>query len=411
MLLLTDRWPNSAVTEFLDEEIHYLAAVFEKVVIVPTRPDGPVRLQLPVNVFVDYSLANRLTSFGPWKWPAPRKMVVAFRSLTPKRCGLGANRIKNWRDWLNVSWQRASLIGRSDFLSVSGWAKKRKRPDVVYTFWLTSSSVALKAAWPGVPIVSRVHGGDLYSEVHGWESIPFQADSVEAVSLLASVSDHGRMYLKRKFPTSTEKIVTRRLGIPDLGIPERSSREADQVAILSASSIIPVKRVDLILQVMQMLVSSGLRVKWTHLGDGPGRTALERALSVDTANSLRVELRGHVPLYEVRRELVSGRHDLFINLSLSEGAPVSLMEAQCVGMPVVATDVGGTSEVIFEAFNELVSSSASLIEICAAVRRAINRDSKECTWRREYWSAKYYAAANYTSWATEIREIARLSRV
>jgi glycosyltransferase involved in cell wall biosynthesis len=219
------------------------------------------------------------------------------------------------------------------------------------------------------------------------------------------------MYLKRKFPTSTEKIVTRRLGIPDLGIPERSSREADQVAILSASSIIPVKRVDLILQVMQMLVSSGLRVKWTHLGDGPGRTALERALSVDTANSLRVELRGHVPLYEVRRELVSGRHDLFINLSLSEGAPVSLMEAQCVGMPVVATDVGGTSEVIFEAFNELVSSSASLIEICAAVRRAINRDSKECTWRREYWSAKYYAAANYTSWATEIREIARLSRV
>ena len=36
----------------------------------------------------------------------------------------------------------------------------------------------------------------------------------------------------------------------------------------------------------------------------------------------------------------------YVNLSTSEGIPVSIMEAMSYGIPVVATDVGGTSEAV-----------------------------------------------------------------
>ena len=40
--------------------------------------------------------------------------------------------------------------------------------------------------------------------------------------------------------------------------------------------------------------------------------------------------------------------DLFINLSLSEGLPQSIMEAISFGIPTIATDAGGTSEIVID---------------------------------------------------------------
>ena len=38
--------------------------------------------------------------------------------------------------------------------------------------------------------------------------------------------------------------------------------------------------------------------------------------------------------------------DYFINLSDSEGIPVSIMEAMSVGIPIIARDVGGNREIV-----------------------------------------------------------------
>lgn len=38
--------------------------------------------------------------------------------------------------------------------------------------------------------------------------------------------------------------------------------------------------------------------------------------------------------------------DLFVNMSLSEGIPVSIMEAISFGIPIIATNVGGNAEIV-----------------------------------------------------------------
>lgn len=80
-------------------------------------------------------------------------------------------------------------------------------------------------------------------------------------------------------------------------------------------------------------------------GDGPERPryeALARELEVDD----RVEFVGHLCHDEVPRFL--GRLDVYCGPSLAESFGVAFLEAQSVGLPVVASRVGGIPEVVLE---------------------------------------------------------------
>jgi len=49
-----------------------------------------------------------------------------------------------------------------------------------------------------------------------------------------------------------------------------------------------------------------------------------------------------LPHNDVLNYYASNPVDVFINTSSSEGLPVSIMEAMSFGIPVIATNVGGT---------------------------------------------------------------------
>ena len=174
--------------------------------------------------------------------------------------------------------------------------------------------------------------------------------------------------------------------------------------LLSASSIDQNKRVRLIWEVACELARSGSEIEWTHYGDGPGRAELDQLLD-GGPQALTVAIKGHVPVEVVHRELRSGNHDVFLNLSLSEGAPVSLIEAQCVGMPVVATAVGGTPEVAPARLNELVSTDDGIATFAQAILRAYARPAEEGAARRDHWARNYRADDVYPAWAHELREL------
>ncbi|MGZ5247769.1 MAG: glycosyltransferase, partial [Flavitalea sp.] len=57
------------------------------------------------------------------------------------------------------------------------------------------------------------------------------------------------------------------------------------------------------------------------------------------------------------------RFDLFLNVSESEGVPVSIMEAMSAGLPVIATNVGGTREIVDGSNGVLVNKNISALEL------------------------------------------------
>ena len=110
-------------------------------------------------------------------------------------------------------------------------------------------------------------------------------------------------------------------------------------------------------------------------GDGPDRAALE-ARAAERGVSTRIRFLGH------RRDVPSllAIADLFVLPSLYEGFPLSVLEAMAAGVPVVATAIGGTDELVSSATGTLVAPAdprsladgirAVLADRGAAARRA-----------------------------------------
>jgi glycosyltransferase involved in cell wall biosynthesis len=85
-------------------------------------------------------------------------------------------------------------------------------------------------------------------------------------------------------------------------------------------------------------------------GEGPDRAALE-ARAVERGVASRVRFLGH------RRDVPSllALADLFVLPSLYEGFPLSVLEAMAAGVPVVATAIGGTDELVSSDTGTLVA--------------------------------------------------------
>lgn len=85
------------------------------------------------------------------------------------------------------------------------------------------------------------------------------------------------------------------------------------------------------------------------VGDGPERGMLE-ALAAQLSIAPRVTFLGH---RDDARDWLAGC-DIFVNSSISEGVSLTILEAMAAGLPIVATAVGGTPEVVTETCGWLV---------------------------------------------------------
>lgn len=79
------------------------------------------------------------------------------------------------------------------------------------------------------------------------------------------------------------------------------------------------------------------------VGDGAYRSELE-TLTLKTGYAQNIRFLGERPLTEIVKIL--NATDIFVNPSYSEGFPTSVLEAAAISKPIVATDVGGTKEII-----------------------------------------------------------------
>ena len=100
--------------------------------------------------------------------------------------------------------------------------------------------------------------------------------------------------------------------------------------------------------------------------------------------------------------------DLFVNLSTTEGLPVSIMEAMAHRIPAIATEVGGTPEIVIDGTNwsfiiELNFSNEQLVNAIKKIyfldvkhKEKINENAYETS--RKYFDAE----KNYNDFYDEI---------
>ena len=115
------------------------------------------------------------------------------------------------------------------------------------------------------------------------------------------------------------------------------------------------KRVPLIIDTIAALENKGITLKWIHIGESnPTLIEKTRKYANSRIKKSEVKLLGYVPNPKVREFYRATPITAFVNASNDEGVPVSIMEAQAAGIPVVATNAGGTSEIVHDGKNGIV---------------------------------------------------------
>lgn len=99
--------------------------------------------------------------------------------------------------------------------------------------------------------------------------------------------------------------------------------------------------------------------------------------------------------------------DLFVNVSSSEGIPVSIMEAMSFGIPCIATDVGGSGEIVIDRYNGiLLKDDFRIQDFIQALDWYLKMDSNTILELRKNvylsWERKYNAETNYTEFVEEL---------
>lgn len=271
-------------------------------------------------------------------------------------------------------------------------------PVVLYSYWASVSALSFVFLdCHNIFKVSRLHGIDLYEERHDFSYIPYREQLFRKLDAICPVSENGKKYLcgrYKDFPVS--KCYVSRLGTQDGGINPWA--RADVITIVSCSNIIPVKRVGLIADALMGITT--LKINWVHFGDGIMLEQVKKSLHCAKADRLRYRFMGNVKNKEIYKFYQRNSVDLFVNVSESEGIPVSIMEALSFGIPVAATNAGGTNEAVNDKNGWLLDSCHVVKQLRSIIVSYSEMETEEIeamrNSARSFWQKNYYAKQNYT---------------
>jgi len=405
LIVFTATYPYDAGGErnFLRAELPYLLRTFRRVILVPERPATDLDPDLP-DVEVEDGYAEYLRTHG--------SIRTFFRGLSSRLVYA-----ELWiKPWLLI---RPAFLKRLLFFAgqaewtrswVAGWIREQglqPQQSLFYTYWFDQAGLGIglaKRVFPGLRLVSRAHRYDLYEELRVPPYWPCREVALKLTDQLFPVSDAGAEYLCGKYPEFSSRMRTARLGVADPGMITQSSSDGIY-RIVSCSRIAPVKRLDLMMDGIRTAAERrpSQRFEWRHIGTGAlGPLADQRKGLPENVAVNFVKYSTQAALFRYYRE---NPVDVFVNVSASEGAPVSIMEAMSCGIPVVATAVGGNTEVVSEANGYLIDANPSPDEIADALLAHWDEPGNRRAGSRHVWSRKYDAARNYPDFVKRLVEI------
>jgi len=405
LYLFTADFPYGTGETFLETEIIYLAKGFDEVKIISQNTTSIQYRTIPqncvverINLFVTRfdKLKSLLGIFKPLFWQERKIIKTVY----------GKKITKGTVSTMLITLYRAKKVkARVDLL------KNENHQGVklfFYSYWCDDVSLGLGLAqveFPMIKTLCRIHRWDVYFEESTVNYLPFRHAIAQQIGKIVSISQDGIDYANAVWKTGLDdKFVLSRLGINNSVTPVIIER--NYCLLVSCSNIIPVKRVRLIAEALQELPETA--IKWVHFGDGSQRKALETFINMLPSN-IQVELMGRRDNREIYTYYTAHRPDLFINVSSSEGVPVSIMEAMSFGIPVIATNVGGNGEIVNNENGCLLSHSPSATQIAEAINQFTELSSAQLMERRKHsfetWNLQYNSEVNYKKFVNIIRDI------
>lgn len=395
--MLTKFYPFGNGEAFIENEIEFVSKKFDRVLLIACDIDKNITKsrKIPENVNV-----IRINAEGKLRdIAAIPSIVMKFSVLKEELSKCAGIKQKLFAQYFESKSTRIykSIIKHLDIEEL------RQDEITIYSYWMFVTArvgIMLKNLLGNSVKHSftRAHRYDLYAEHNGLSYLPMREHILSEYDRILPCSEHGSEYLKSRYKDYGEKINTAFLGTFDYGTGKVS--EDGIFRVVSCSRMESVKRVERIVEVLKLLDSEKYKIEWTHIGGG----SLYDKITAQASESLsyvKCVFKGDMSNADVMEYYKNVPADLFINVSSSEGLPVSIMEAMSFGIPVAATDVGGTSEIVNDGKNGyILSSDFKNEELAKIIELFINQNVDYAKMRKEardFWEERFMAIKNYNN--------------
>jgi len=202
------------------------------------------------------------------------------------------------------------------------------------------------AAWVSMVAARFLHSGFSLT-LHGSDLL-VRADYLDVklkeCEFCFTISEFNRQYILDRYPDiDAGKVIVQHLGVdPSFWAPAQIETE-DEFSVLTVGRLHLVKNHSFLLLACRALKSAGVKLRCAIAGEGEERPRLEQLIrQMDLGTEVRL-------LGQVSREKLPelyARADAVVLTSLSEGLPLTLMEAMAMERVVLAPKITGMRELV-----------------------------------------------------------------
>ncbi|MFN2433427.1 MAG: glycosyltransferase, partial [Gemmatimonadota bacterium] len=244
-------------------------------------------------------------------------------------------------------------------------ALRRRPPNLLHAHDAHAVGLALAAAWPRVPVVAsrrvdfrarRDPGSRLKrAAVRRWLAVSRAAGA--SLARAGVPREHILLVPSGVAPGAAAQPAAGRPLAGRLRVP------ADAFLVLAAGRLEPAKGQRTFIEACALVEDLGA-VRWVVAGEGPDAPFLRR-LAQDLGVAERVVLAGQIP--DLPRHM--GEVQVLVLPSFAEGLGGAALDALGAGVPIVATRVGGISEMVRHERDGLLVPAGDARSVAGAVRR------------------------------------------
>jgi glycosyltransferase involved in cell wall biosynthesis len=296
---------------------------------------------------------------------------------------------------------------RAAYLKLKSVIKEFK-PDIVHTHASKAGTLGRLAAFSmNVPVVVHTFHGHVFHSYFGKLKTEFYKNVERYLALRSSkiiaISEKQKEELSKIHkicPPSKITIIPLGFDLNKFNENKEENRKKfrtkykvaeDELVISIIGRIVPVKNHELFLKAIKNVKDrTSKKIRAFVVGDGEDRQKNENfaiGLGLDICDWLQAEKAATVTFTSWIKdvELVTAGSDIIAMTSLNEGTPVSLIEAQAAGKPIVSTNVGGIENITIPGVTALLSERDDLKKISENLLALIEDESLRNDMSQKGW--------------------------
>jgi N-acetyl sugar amidotransferase len=410
LFFVTNFYPFGKVEPLIADQIDRFSKEFDKIIIVSTDTINDQSYDLPSNVSVErvsMKLSRFQKIFG-YINVFSKNVIEEFQFLKSQNVNHLGSCFRVMINYYNLG-----LRFKKKYQKIIEREGLRNEELFFHSYWCTEVVVGfclIKNNYPHIKLFSRFHAFDLYLERHSPNYLPFRTLMIQKLDKFFFISEQGKTYFQSLYgeQTKNKDLIVNRLGvqIDEKYVVEKIKPENETFTIVSCSNMIELKRIHLIIEVLSSI--DILKINWIHFGNG---VLFKKIVSfaeekLTNKENITYNFYGFIDNLKLKEYYFENQIDLFLNVSKYEGIPISIMEAFAFKIPVIATNVGGVSEIIDDKNGVLLDVDFTFDELKDEISRFYKMSLNEKIAFRENafltWQTKYDGVKNYESLVKEM---------